>query len=1087
MAKYKEKDLPINQKGNRFHQKRQNAQALEAITLSEIEAFLKQADHDEVPESVDRVQILNLLRNGLGGRPDQYFLKQDGTIDADSFHVFCRFYTILHTIRVSEPILTAEQAEAQDNLSRKAFEKAIADQKQAGSSYEDVIKTINAVTIGMAGTHHPTEHLSKEGCKLYRHLIAAAGNPKQAQKSIAQAIKAMIHHPCGIGTDHKNTPLDENESDDDYARTQDCASNDFIRLAESAIEKAYGRKPGLGELMPDTGRRTWSLDTDGKNNVEGWVWLNKMARTTLGRINETLETLAGINGTETVLKKFKILQDHLTPLVEESANIITKLATAKVEERPDIYKSLLETYKDNVKRFAGLYSHVGSQGNSRGFDMYMDTLDILKGLYKAQEDPQSETAIKIQNSYLNLKRNGMALEKLQIRQNDEINGEIIANLFTHPDFQKQAILSARDIKAFERARKKSGKSSKDRLKFETLQHDYCAKILAHVKENGNRRTIVENLRVANPLTFDRNGYPSQTYSALDCLELYDLYQLKFDYLILSDAKDFAPSRAHFLTELFGVTHSRIMPLFEDRETLSRFGDMILAFRGSVGDKRAGSRKVRQTISAWLDYYGDDVFTIILGIMRACSDSMKGGGIGTVYEGTESYRLAIRAMRDLNKTSQHALGLLIMLGTGLSSGRYGSNPGNVRRVVEQMVRDITLEEAKPLDIKDNKDWPMLKSALKVMYTQQGRAKRIFAATPQQILNYFCREMAGMLSGQLELRGLVKPFTIIPQTSAPSETLKKTMDKSVARSIERYEELRFLRSQHDPNICILDTLAGYITCPHTVSYTNNGARPESKNTSGTKKMTSGMRAIEDDQRKMLSGMCSCYGAGAVARQWYDHFKRGKISTSDIDIIINSPQMHHDFLKYAVIDAGRSKLARALVQTGWENATFDDVLTVGQSVNIYCDLLSHDHFMDFDSLGGQVTEEQAYLAKIFFDRLQFTAIIEAALARSLDRNLNDILHDFRPDDNSVDFEIGHMTAKKFQLSSFIIHNHNRNQDGMDIMHFVNDQIQKNGENIKQAFGGDNALRRSLSAYRAGTLPHLSMMIDPEDALFPHHQNSV
>ena len=166
-----------------------------------------------------------------------------------------------------------------------------------------------------------------------------------------------------------------------------------------------------------------------------------------------------------------------------------------------------------------------------------------------------------------------------------------------------------------------------------------------------------------------------------------------------------------------------------------------------------------------------------------------------------------------------------------------------------------------DRNNDADNAFLRMSSAILYTEQGRAKRMLTATPNQVTDDYARRITEIIHGRFDLEGLVPDNTFIePKFEFTNPAMEAIQEEAWKIAIGGYVEQRFqetaesiernkgrLEKDREPSY-VLDDLAKTITCSEIIAYLNNGARPGAKKT-GDRKMT-GVRAIENDKRRVRS---------------------------------------------------------------------------------------------------------------------------------------------------------------------------------------------------------------------------------------------
>lgn len=862
------------------------------------------------------IELLALLKSGPQNaeRADflDYFQNADGTPNAEKIAAFNHLNDIYLSLRTYAPVYLERQFETEQNQAKADLKQAITDLQKAGYSLDDVVQFLKDVKISKSFTVHPTEHHNELGIEYDKALVAAHELPEaEKDAKINEIFGDMLQNP--IGAVKKNSIKEEAESSNTWARIHNDGVNALERYVGDVIEELYHERP---DVKLDMAPRSWDYDSDGKNNAEGWAMMGKMATSTFGAFEDTLGALSQVPEkyrTADVAKAENILKsaaDRLAPILEECREITQELADMPAEERQAYYMQKYEDFQKTYKAFSEIYNEFDEA--ERGWGSYNFVKKTLNPLRKELRNAGEPAYLPIDNAFRTLRRTGLVLEKGQPRQNDLIHQDIIQNFFDHIRKVKPELLSDEDWARIDRD------GGVNKLKNDKGENDTNAKnalfkkITAYgAKDKANRKELKSWLYEANPLSFEEggNGYPLQTRTLLDRFELRKLYEKKFDLGIISDAGDDAVMNQKLLADIFGLT-MRHMPLYEDGTTLSKFSKHATTFNdNAMRDILDRLKDLSKRLPEFDDYYtGRDIHD--LSIMAPCSDSKRKLGTGALMEICHHVRQLVHEMyflgkrMSMEKQEQIAASIEVMIGGGLSQGRFGGDVGIFAKIIAQELKELSKNELKrPFDHRDKFDRRLMRMAKAVLYTEQGRSKRFYTATSGQVADDFARRLADMARVELDLTGKVPDNTYIPAPYKFTNPLMKGVaDKAWGVMIKSYEAQRF--KDVDPNNpsenYIIDHLANKITCPILVGYLNNGARPGAKKT-GNKKMT-GVRAIENDKRNNISELfTSGDGLGKVMLFLQEQVDAGKITQEDIKELFEQPEW-----KYLVFD---NEVANAL----------------------------------------------------------------------------------------------------------------------------------------------------------------------------------
>lgn len=1050
------------------------ADVLEAL-VTDIAGELVPVLQQQEP-GVDWHEILTLLREehsliaNEGVQSFQARFKTPaGDIDSQKLAAYERLALVKNTVRSYAPVLVERAYNTDTGAVFNLLRENVREMKVLGFSYNDTVKFFDQdAKISKSPTPHPTEGLSINGIKLACALVACAEEQgDERDKALFAAVRQMVLSD-DLGASKKFSIVDEAELSDFYAHNHNTGISELERIIEDAIESEYGRRP---DLTLDAALRSWDYDSDGKNNADGFAFIAKVSRTTLGALDQIIVAIDATNPRSAALDEFHAdclkVQAALQPVYNRSAEITQKLAEIEnPAQRQAYYSEVYKEYKDLAAGFGKVYEAVGSE--NRGFDFYLKALNVLGESVESLGGSHAKGAQPLDDALRLIRRTGFALEKGQPRQNDFEHIGIINNLFNSPNLRKRGIFRDDEFAEMDAAGGYKNLAPERQQKFLGVLSSYVA-------ENGNRKEILSDINEANPLEFDPdgNGYPLQTRTLLDRLAVEQLYQLKFDQNIISDAQPGSDERMHFLFQVFGIKKGTSMSLHEDRGTLPRRAQLLQEFALSAGGQALS--KTRNFYSSILKgtpldkTSGKDTWAII----HPASDAERGGGFGTRMESAQTWRkIAVLSYNSGITIAQ-------MLGGGMSLNRFGANPMILFNTVAEELKSTIKGDGKGrFDRRVQHDRHIMRSATSMLFTEQGRHKRYNMATPMQVASDVSRKLSRMISIRFDLEGLVEDNTSIAEKpELENKKVQSRIDRLWKKSIDRFNDMRFAKGSD--GIIILNKLAEKITTPHTIGNQNRGARPAAK--SGSAKDMTGVRAIENDARYQISQTFAggFLAAGQMMRDLATDLSEGKITFDTVQNWIEHREWDFSVHGKCLIDAGRFDPTYALDQLGWPEATFDELKEVGAQVLFTKGKGSNNIKMTYKGPRQDLSEEKIYFAKIWYERLLYVSHMEAALnGRDAPLNLQskpeEIMAAFRPENNAPHYGLGEKTKAKWGDVVTTLDEHARNKPQFAIQHMREEQIDRDvqsgisKEEAVKRQGGAAILSRSSATYRAGTAPH-------------------
>lgn len=1072
-------------------ERRHYSKHLEVLFQAAFEASKSRLEAEH--PTIDWSQLLALLHSPQSDAWHAKFFDNE-TPASTELQAFAHIYNVRESIQMYIPVIL-DRIEGQEQTF-KTLGKAITHMHHYGFTYEQACKFFNELKIAAAFTSHPTESLSENGIRLCRELVSAAEitDTDERDTAITQVISDMLLAPnFDFGAKRKASILDEIDASNEQARIHNKGVNTLERFIAEQMHAVYDVRPSISlDISP----RTWDYDSDGKNNAEGWAFLAKMASTTMGMFEDLCTGLKTVlddsplnapsrESIQNLANRLETVRSSLAPVYEKSRAVLLELATAEdTSTRAKLYANHYPSFTDTIKAFGKIYDAFDK--HTRGFDFFKETIDTLNDLRHHVRTTSEASADTLDEMFRTLRRNGFVLERGQTRQNDIIHKLIINNLFNYEPFKHSEFIEEIDVLD---AKMVGGISFLPPER----QFEIFTSVIAYAEKHEAHQALQNYLYEANPLTIDPegNGYPDQERTLLDRFALRALYPLKFDQGIISDCGQFGPMRQMFLSESFGMFEMKHMPLHEDLSTLSRQGQLAVIFKRLGGAYLTDKIKARLTgaqdnekKSKWAWWMRSRQVHSIM-VMRACSDSEKSGGLGTRLQGDEQIREIARNAY-LNK-----LMVEVKIGGGFSLGRFGGDVSIVRRLIEQELKCLAVKRGKALSREVKEERRIMEAALTISYTVQGRAKRIYEATPAQVTKRYGEYITEMIHGRFDLEGLVDNFRYIsPPDILPSSVfhIPETAPKHMIRA---YNNFRFATTSKaeayagKPDVLLLNRIARKTTCPNLIGFANNGARPGSK---GKSKEQTEVRAIENNQRDFLSGMHAngYFGMGQFLHHLHDLVMAGQASHDDILQMITHQGIDYNLFQKALIDAGRADFTHALKALDWEDADFESLMSLGQSVHITKDDACPYSVLHFNTHygSGRYTAEHAYIAKIYYERAVLIGLTEALLRKAyigtgsfthnFDATMSEILSALKPTKHAYNFDLGAATQAHYPGVVYTLENHQRVTPMQELVYSAHDYIAqrlKSGENkndVLQELGGESALRQLMASWRAGTAPH-------------------
>ena len=1051
---------------------------------TEAHAVLAEAyNMDTTPEDAERFQ--------------NHFKDEKGEVNVEKVAAFSNIWATRMTVDSYLPVLE-ERADNTDNETNlNDLENVVELFHASGYSAEEIKQTIEKyIKISKSATPHPTEHLSPNGIGLARELVNSVEvSQSNREKSVYEAIK-NIAESDDFSASQKANIVDEADNSNIVARIHNQGANELDRQLEEMIFNVTGERV---DINTNTGQKSWDYDADGKPNADGFAMMMKLTTTSSAAMADVFSALENALNTDISLTQRKAFQnmkgkigtvrDEMQHVYDRSRQITRELAEqGNPDKRQALYEQYYtEEYESLFDQLAGVYDKVDSK--ARGLNFFNDALKVLDSGRKNLETIDEDAAFKLDDVYRTLKRNGLALEKGQTRHNDLVYTDMLDNMFSSKPFSDLKILNNSDLNMIRQA---------DEGKFSNLHQDdqyrIMQQVLDHAKINGNREKVTNILEAANPLKFGGNGYPDQNASYSDRMKLRALFPYKFEEGVISDAGAFGSPRQKFIADLYGIENMKHMSLNEDRQNLARQGQLPRVFNEHGGAENREYRKEKGIIPNRKEV--EKRMVKALHLMRPASDAERAGGSFTRLQAMDQYRKTVREAYDMQ------IPIEVMIGGGQSLNRFGGDVDMVRRILAQELKDIFQEKQENGEQSSDYDHNMMIMATSILYTEQGRTKRILSATSDQVRDNLAGKVSNVLKDLLDLKGDVVDNTFIDKRARFSEKMDKLQRRVADQAINDFVALNQSHVAVKGKLTdelLLDTYTEEGGIPHLVPKQNNGARPAAGKASSAKKSkTSGFRAIGKDQTlfSMQSYHAGFYSTGAALQRIHEALHtssdKNRITLDDIDDLMNNDDWNEAIFSRNLIDASRfnedhlfNKIFGAHQKQDWDYKRMMDLGNEIVMMNAGNDEKGNGRYTMRYEGAEDVTQEQLYYAKIYHDRAKFLAMTEAALTPkgqgvTIENTEQEILASFAPSEG-LSLEPGAHTQEKWPtVIDQTIVDHKKNAPMFALNNMVNEDIEarlnakQSREHINMHYGqGDpkqaDAFERLLgSALRAGSLPH-------------------
>jgi hypothetical protein len=740
--------------------------------------------------------------------------------------------------------------------------------KAAGQPRDYVEKVCHHILIGCSATHHPTGYLDEaqdletqeDGVDRYLGLVT--------NESPENAAAAVLDMDSRLTPANRATTLGEIASASRYVLRAINARNVVLNQIIESVDAVYGprthhtQSPDFSRkaLEMDLAVRLWA-DYDGKANAEYWTLLAEEATTTylslshhIWRLEQASAAIENLNHPRNeasvpalsalapddtkihtemrplynlmgeIRKDLKILLDEMT---QHHRELNDKNITP--EQRAEVFKAKEPVFNEMLKRMGSLYNdrqfHGRTIKNDRGLSVYNGITREFTRLreHAAALDWNPVATDHIINSRRDLHADGLTIFRMEPRHNHLMNEKIINNLFRHPEFleylKTHKIISASQIQSIEKANSKKG--------FSSFSFSKKASIVKKIEDtmaiNG---TLGKFLLAANPLKFDSNGYPEQTYGALRRMEVMEQYQLKYGPLfVVAESDDFGERLQRFLMSPYHLNHLVPTALTEDMPNMMRAHQHREQNHINGGQdflKLIKSSKVPAQFKRALN-----------AVMLARSDISKDfGPLANVLVSAVTALIADGAAARQSPD-------IIKWGGGQSNNRGGGDFMEVLRIVAQRLQEWQRQNKQKLP-------PEIRAMVtSLMSTIQGRALYKSGA---EIAHELKDQMSEMIGLWTELDGLVKEGTFIPQNDITNPDANDFLEYATEVMMTRYKDFRFAEGKEKGDI-ILDALALEISNPDIAAHGNNAARINARGGDKINRQTK-QRAIGNDIWTALS---------------------------------------------------------------------------------------------------------------------------------------------------------------------------------------------------------------------------------------------
>lgn len=825
---------------------------------------------------------------------------------------------------------------------------------------------------------------------------------------------------------------------------------------------------------------------------------------------------------------FKEVEQHYNELHDRSISADERAERYKKKEPAfdKLLKRMGQIYDKDNRTFFGR-----ELPENRGLSFYDQVWREFKRLRDVSESKDWPPLVQslLEDSAEDLRPDGFALFKIEPRHNAAVNRKTIDNLFQHEDFlnvlKQHKVLSRAQWAKLHKAGSLHNLDAGGKLEH---KNEIYTAIEAWSKKNpGYLRKF---LLSANPPGFDENGYPVQTYSLLRRNDVMAQYQLKFSEKTIIAESDTAGKRDQsFINSAFDDLSLKVpTPLTEDLENMTRTHDQLLETHEGGAWQNLQQRKRKSVPSQFIKacytwmYARSDItrqygpLSGILVYMQSQMNArvaaelgipqyvMEGSGMSNERGGGDPMvmtRLVAQELQSWLKEAEPLLGKDMMDLTAkvvaqgkkeyLNPAQIAQNwkkaiaawnkthkaqaiPRHIKNfgamLVEQKLKTApdahTKSDIKKLwvssitEMQDN----LKTMASTVLVTVQGRE---LYKTSAEIAREKKDQLAEMLGIRMELDGLVKPGTFIPQKDKFSPRMENFLTKTTRKMMERYSNIRDAKGEKSGQH-VLNQLA-FIASDHTVfPYTQNAARKPSKASGTGPKPLSEQRAIGNNIwiALMQTHHDGTFTAGEFLAEIHAGFHAGEISRRDLaDVFMSSEHWDYNFFVRTLTPAARGDFAHGvqrLREAGIDvGSSHDELMNMAANTTVTVSEKSNGEREAIFSAGG-ADEIAAYFAMLYEDGFKLSALASAQADGSFleEKDLQKILEQKKPQNAGLTYEFNKEALEKWPFLKETQKFAQRAKPALMVMHSLEKRL-RNGEKISERL-----LRQASSAWRATTV---------------------
>ena len=969
-----------------------SADILSSIDAFEIENFFI---HDKLckriesqPESAAKRLYLELDKIQTRTDAEEILKRRTVALSHEDKALYAKYLTIRNTCKSAASIIAVGNAAAADPLNLNNVSHMIGEMKKKSITSTQLGTVLGTITHWKTGTSHPTQHLSEAGKTLFRDLLGITNlSAEKRVTSAEQTIESMLDETMTRA--NRMDVREEKEIDRAQAKLHRKAMRQTYHELQAALNKHYPTDaPNLlaENIHMTLCYHTWNGggDADGKPNADKKALLEGMVGYTIDAIKEHLEDIN---------KAFNLDQSLAERLQNTKASLETVFKRLNALEKKLYDKNDEANFDDLKSEYADVYKKLRIDDAKNGFisvnseqDMYEALTQGLRHIINQEEEGPAKDVLSDTLFVMRQYKNTFTTAKIEKRANDPIDVNIMNQLFGDRKFQNSFLNG-------------SMKRLLANKVFTRLSHDDQREIMRHVGKK-EAKALQEHYRRIFPEGLDDKGFPNQLRERGERLALQAITPNKFGMSIVAEATAMSPEYAFFLgEEMFNVKGMMHTMLNENMETLDKAPDFFIDFTRNSGLKSIyNAAASNPRLADYLQKHG---------AMLPCSDSVKQLGPGAFYIQAQAINLMMKFAVENNQT------ICLKWGNGQALTRGGGNAHIPGRLKAQAVQWHLNGRALNLDKAD--DIKILANVMFSSNTEQGRAADFMSPNAEKISKNHIRMMNEVLGRALELTGKVEKGTYITQVAQFSSGTRRIFC-DIAKNImmRGYENMRDAVDANGNRLS--DSVASTVSNMKIAGDANQAARPASKVQKKDQSLHD-LRAIGTTIRisHMRTYHDGWFSIGAGLQAIHNAYLDKEINDDDLAAFLEDP-LWANMVKNGLRTASMSDLPHTFEQLGVGDWSHEKAMRIGKAVEIRpSDDPKNKPPLFLFTAKDDVTPEQAYAAKLYYDQAMFITYTEKFAnmnlqKESLPQSVEEIEKDVLPHLESTDDKIG-----RFQIGQY------------------------------------------------------------------------